>query len=259
VNKVKKFFNPKIWIIIACIVIFILANSSQESYVSLDDVESTSLQSTQLTTSYTSTSPSSSTSTPTAPTVPSSGPEIPEKPVEFDKEPLISPQIIPVIVGLIFLVLVVALTLRKRTEDRRMISSSPVVKKAIIDSRRDKFRTHIKTLVDILGEFLQKGSYTEGIIYGYHKLDQNMRKMIGKKRENFLTPKEFMLSLDLPEIIDHIDVIIGLFYSARYQLAVMKHDDLILFIEKLLTMQALSKSRYEIQIYEKNTLKESQQ
>ncbi|MBA7555863.1 hypothetical protein ES705_48555 [subsurface metagenome] len=138
-----------------------------------------------------------------------------------------------------------------------MISSSPVLKKAIIDSRRDKFRTHIKTLIDILGEFLQKGSYTEGIIYGYHKLDQNMRKMIGKKRENFLTPKEFMLSLDLPEIIEHIDVIINLFYSARYQLAEMKHEDLILFIEKLLTMQALSKSRYEIQIYEKNTFKES--
>lgn len=254
-NKVKKFLNPKIWIIIACIFIFILANSSQESYVSLDDVESTSLQSTQLTT--TSTSPSSSISTATASTVPSSGPEIPEKPVEFNKEPLIQPQIIPVIVGVIFLVLVAVLTLRKRIEDKRMISSSPVVKKTIIDSRRDKFRTHIKTLIDILGEFLQKGNYTEGIIYGYHKLDQNMRKMIGKKRENFLTPKEFMLSLDLPEIIEHIDVIISLFYSARYQLAEMKHEDLILFIEKLLTMQALSKSRYEIQIYEKNKLKES--
>ncbi len=254
-NNVKKFFNTKIWIIIACIVIFILANSSQESYVSLDDVESTSLQSTDQTTSS-STSPSSSTSTPTAPTVPSSGPEIPEKPVEFNKEPLISPQIIPVIIGVILLVLAVALTLRKRTEDRRMISSSSVVKKTIIDSRRDKFQTHIKTLIDILSEFLQKGSYAEGIIYGYHKLDQNMRKMIGKKRENFLTPKEFILSLDLPEIIEHIDVIISLFYSARYQLAEMKHEDLILFIEKLLTMQALSKSRYEIQIYEKS-LKDS--
>ncbi|MCK4844463.1 MAG: hypothetical protein KAS95_02200, partial [Candidatus Heimdallarchaeota archaeon] len=98
-SKVKKFFDPKIWIIIACIVIFILANSSQESYVSLDDVESTSLHSTQITTSSASTSTPSSTSTPTAPTVSSSEPEIPEKPVEFDKEPLISPQIIPVIVG----------------------------------------------------------------------------------------------------------------------------------------------------------------
>ncbi|MCG3219913.1 MAG: hypothetical protein H7641_00905, partial [Candidatus Heimdallarchaeota archaeon] len=123
-------------------------------------------------------------------------------------------------------------------------------------SRREKFRTEIKTLVEILKEYLTQKKYSEGIIYGFHQLDKNMKRILGIRRESHLTPKEFSSSLNLPEILPYLDLIIASFYIARYKNEEMTYENLENFIENLQQIKNLSKVKADIEIIDRKVMEE---
>lgn len=243
-----KYFNFKTLIIIICILIFVLINSIQEDYVGLDEVSDTTLVTTN-----TGTTP------PTLPTDPtdSTGPSFPtdtfsqpDSGVDTNGKPFIPAQMIPAIIAALIGILLVMLFLRRKKAVADYVAHTPT-SQGVLRSRREKFRTEIKTLVEILKEYLTQEKYSEGIIYGFHQLDKNMKRILGIRRESHLTPKEFSSSLDLPEILPYLDLIITTFYIARYKNEEMTYENLESLIENLQQIKNLSKVKADIEIIDR--------
>ena len=249
-RKISKFLNVRFLLIIACIVIFVLINSIQESYVGVDDIAVSNLTTTNLGNTNTTEFP---TATTPGPTIPPETPTTPGGNIEIGEEPSIPSQILPIAISAGIVLLVILLLFRKRREERKVsaISSSAV---SSLLSRREKFRTNIKTLVDVLYEFLEEKKFSEGVIFGYHHLDRNMKRVLGIKRDAYLTPKEFSQSLDLPEIVSHLSWMIQTFYLARYKIAELGHEDLEGFIQRLQKMKQISVTKADIEIIRANTM-----
>ena len=252
-RKVKKYFNLKIIIIIVCVVAFILANSAQQRYTSLDDVPiSTLITTNTIPPETTPTQPP--TSTPTGPTFPTDTPSEPnDGGIDTGRGPFIPTQIIPIVISVLFLILI-GLLIWRRKKERQIVQQQKQYTSGVARSRREKLVTKIKTLVEVLNDYLKQGKFTEGIIYGFHQLDGNMKRILGISRDSHLTPKEFSNSLELPEIIPHLDWIIKVFYLARYKLAKMEYQDLETFILKLQKIQSFSVLESDIEILEKSKL-----
>lgn len=248
-RKISRIINVRIILLIVCIVIFILLNSTQESYVQISNMTSTTLITTDIGTENSTTT--DSVETPPGPTFPTYQP-----PDTNDNNGEINPnrtsipsQILPIIIGSGILILIAILLFQRR----KATSSSGYFKteegiESSVKRKREKFRTQIITLVEILNEYLETGRYAEGIVYGYHQLDSNMKRILGIQRETHLTPKEFAKSLELPEIVTPLNWIIELFYLARYRISPMRYEDLKDFIEHLKILKELSKSGSEIKI-----------
>lgn len=252
-GKTKKFFNIRIIIIIVCIIAFILANSAQQKYVSLDDVPISTLITTSTLPPETTTSIPTTTS-PTGPTFPTDTPSQPNGGgIDTGREPFIPTQIIPIVISTLFLILIGLLIWRRKKEMQSIQQQEQYISGAV-RSRRERIVTKIRTLVEVLNDFLKQGKFTEGIIYGFHQLDSNMKRILGVRRDTHLTPKEFSNSLELPEIIPHLDWIINIFYLARYKLAKLEYQDLETFIQKLQEIKNLSDSESDIEILEKEQL-----
>jgi hypothetical protein len=243
---IKKYINIRLFIIFACILIFILVNSTQETYVSIDNRDENDLITS---TSSPTTFPSDplNESDPYTPPSPTDAPTIPPSNPQGGIEALIPAQVIPIAVGIVILILIAFLFFRRKTEESRPVPSS-MVTGGTLQARREKFRTQIKTLSEVLREYLKEKKYTEGIIFGYHQLDENMKKVLGISRETYLTPKEFAGSLDLPNILPHLNSMIQTFYVARYKKQQMKRKDLLVFIEELETVKSLSVAQVDIEI-----------
>jgi hypothetical protein len=251
--KVKKIFNLRIIIIIVCIIAFILANSSQQKYTSLDDVPiSTLITTSTIPPETTPTEPP--TPTQTGPTFPTDTPSQPnDGGIDTDREPFIPTQIIPIVISVLFLILIGLLIWRRKKEMQTVQQQTPYTT-GVAQSRREKLVTKIRTLVEILNDYLKQGKFTEGVIYGFHQLDVNMKRILGVSRDSHLTPKEFSNSLELPGIIPHLDWMVKTFYLARYKLAEMEYQDLETFIQKLQKIKSLSVSKSDIEILEKKPL-----
>ena len=243
-RKINKFLNVRVLLIISCMIIFILINSIQENFIGVDDIAVSNLSTTNFGNTNTTEYPTTTTS---APTLPPETPTTPPGNVQIDEEPAIPSQILPITISVGILVLVFLLLFRKRREVRRTSGVTTSTVSSLL-ARREKFRTNITTLVDVLYEFLEQKRFSEGIIFGYHHLDRNMKRVLGIKRDAYLTPKEFSQSLDLPEIVTHLSWMIQSFYLARYKIADLEHDDLKGFIERLQKMKKLSVSKADIEI-----------
>ncbi|NPD89784.1 MAG: hypothetical protein HGN29_13815 [Asgard group archaeon] len=243
-----KYVNFKTLIIIICILIFILINSIQEDYVGLDEVSDTTL----ITTNTGTTPPTQPTypTDPTGPSFPTDTFSQPENGIDTSGNPFIPAQIIPAIIAVLVGILLVMLFLRRKKAISDYVSHTPT-SQGVLKSRREKFRTEIKTLVEILKEYLMQEKYNEGIIYGFHQLDKNMKRILGIRRESHLTPKEFSNSLDLPEILPYLDLIIATFYIARYRNEEMIYENLESFIENLQKIKNLSKVKADIEIIDR--------
>ncbi len=248
--KISKIFNIRIILLIVCIIIFVLLNSSQESYVQVSELTSTTLITTDIGTYNTTTE---NQETPTGPTFPSSTP--PDtgnngNGITNTNETTVPSQVIPIVIGSAIIVLIVILLLQKRKSDKSSGFFSPEERtpSSSVKKTREKFRTQISTLMEILQEYLKDGKYAEGIVFGFHQLDNNMKRLLGIKRETYLTPKEFSRSMDLPEIVKPLNEIIDLFYLARYRISPMKYKDLKWFIEQLQTLKSMSEFKSDIKI-----------
>ncbi|MHA1198873.1 MAG: hypothetical protein ACTSQF_05925 [Candidatus Heimdallarchaeaceae archaeon] len=164
--------------------------------------------------------------------------------------PTIPSQVIPIVIGLAIVILIVVLVLQKRkaSSSGEFYKPKERAPSVSIKRKREKFRTHISTLMEVLNEYLEEGKYAEGIIFGYHQLDNNMKRILGIKRETYLTPKEFSQSMDLPKVVKPLNRIIDLFYLTRYRISPMKYEDLKEFIVNLQTLKEMSKFDSDIQI-----------
>ena len=252
-GKIKKFFNPKIIIIIVCIITFILANSAQQKYINLDDVPISTLITTSTIPPET-TSTQTPTPTQTGPTFPTDTPSQPNGDgIDTDREPFIPTQLIPIVISVLFLILI-GLLIWRRKKEMQIVQQQTQYTSGVARSRREKLVTKIRTLVEVLNDYLKQGKFREGIVYGFHQLDGNMKRILGISRDSHLTPKEFSKSLELPEIVTHLDWIIKIFYLARYKLAEMEYQDLETFIQKLQKIKGLSVSKSDIEILEKKQL-----
>ena len=249
-RKISKYLNVRILLIIACIVIFILVNSIQEDYVGVDDIAVSNLSTTNFGSTNTTEYPTATTS---GPTFPPETPSTPSGNIEIGEEPSIPSQILPIAISVGIFLLVILLLFRKRKEERKVsdISTSTVTS---LLSHREKFRTNIKTLVEVLYEFLEQKKFSEGVIFGYHHLDKNMKRVLGIKRDVYLTPKEFSQSLDLPEIVTHLSWMIQTFYLARYKIAELGYEDLEGFIQRLQKMKQISVTKADIEIIRTNII-----
>ena len=250
-RKISKIINIRIILLIVCIVVFILLNSSQESYVQISDMASTTLVTTDIGTN--NSTDTQSQETPEGPTFPTYSPPDTDtngNGIINPSKPTIPSQVIPIIIVAAILILVVVLFLQKRKVEKNISSYKPTERSpsTTIKQKREKFRTQISTLTELLNEYLEKGRYAEGIIFGYHQLDSNMKRILGVKRETYLTPKEFSKSMELPDIIKPLNSIIDLFYLARYRIAEMKYEDLKNFIDHLVTLRKLSEYDSDIKI-----------
>jgi hypothetical protein len=248
-----KYINLKTLVIIICILVFIFINSIQEDYVGLDQVSNTTLVTTNTGTSP-PTQPTDPTD-PTGPTFPTDTFSQPEDGIDSSGRPIIPAQILPGIIAALVGILLVILFLRRRKAVSEYITHTPA-SQGVLRSRRERFRTEIKTLVEILKEYLAQKKYTEGIIYGFHQLDKNMKRILGIRRESHLTPKEFSSSLDLPEIIPYLDLIISSFYVARYKNEKMTKENLENFISNLQQIKDLSRIKADIEIIDRRVKEE---
>lgn len=246
----------KIVLFIACVLIFIVSNSSQESYVGIDDITTSSLEiitRTEQETTYT-TPP-----TETLPPPPPTPTGITSPTLTTGPDSLLPENLVPLFMAFMVILLILFLFVRRKKESENY---SGLVRKSLIDTetktKRAKFRKEIKSLVTVLYEYLEKNIYSEGIIYGFHNLDLNMRKILGRKRESNLTPKEFAESLDLPDIIIHLRKITEIFYRARYKQEDMTEQNLIEFIEEFKKMREKSQSSHEVHIIEYKEYKEEE-
>jgi hypothetical protein len=247
-RKIWKYINFKTLSIASCILIFILINSIQEDYIGLDEIPASEL----ITTNTGTTPPTQPTNPtePTGPTFPTDTFTQPDGGIDTGREPSIPAQVIPGIIAALVGILLVFLFLRRRKATSDYMSYIPP-SQGVLRSRRDRFRTEIKSLIEILKEYLEQNKFNEGIIFGFHQLDQNMKRILGIRRETHLTPKEFSRSLDLPEIIPFLNSIIETFYITRYKNEEMSYDKLENFIEDLQQMQNLSKAKSGIQIVDR--------
>lgn len=244
----KKFINVRLLIILACIIVFILVNSTQETYFGIDDYPISTLSTTSFSPPTPTTDPP--TTDPATPPYPTNTPTVPPNNPQGGSEALIPAQVIPIAVAIVIVILIAFLFFRRKTEGSRPVPSS-MVTGGTLQARREKFRTQIKTLTEVLREYLRDGRYTEGIIFGYHQLDENMKKILGISRETYLTPKEFARSLDLPNILPYLDSMIQTFYIARYKKQQMKKKELLDFIEELETVKSLSAAQADIEIIQR--------
>lgn len=244
----KKHINIRLFIILACILLFILVNSTQETYFGVDDYPISTLSTTSFSPPTPTTDPPST--DPATPPYPTNTPTVPPNDPQSGSEALIPAQVIPIAVAIVIAILIVFLFFRRKTEGSRPVPSSTVTG-GTLQARREKFRTQIKTLTEVLREYLIEGKYTEGIIFGYHQLDENMKKILGVSRETYLTPKEFARSLDLPKILPYLDSMIQTFYLARYKKQQMKRKELLNFIEELETVKSLSVAQTDIEIIQR--------
>ena len=247
-RKIWKYFNFKTLAIISCILIFILINSIQEDYIGLDEIPASELITTNTGTTPPTQPPNPT--EPTGPTFPTDTSTQPDGGIDTGREPAIPAQLIPGIIAALVGILLVFLYLRRRKASSEYMDYTPP-SQGVLRSRRDKFSTEIKSLVEILKEYLAQKKFNEGIIFGFHQLDQNMKRILGIRRETHLTPKEFSNSLDLPEIIPFLNSIIEIFYITRYKNQEMSHENLEGFIENLQQMQDLSKVKSGIQIVDR--------
>ena len=247
-RKISKYLNVRVLLIIACIVVFILINSIQENYVGVDDIAVSNLSTTNLGSTNTTEFP---TATTTGPTIPPETPTTPAGNIEIGEEPAIPSLILPIAISAGIVLLVILLLFRKRSEVRKASAKSTSTVTSLL-SRREKFRTNIKTLVDVLYEFLEQKRFSEGVVFGYHHLDKNMKRVLGIKRDAYLTPKEFSQSLDLPEIVTHLSWMIQTFYLARYKIAELGYEDLEGFIQRLQKMKQISVTKADIEIIRTN-------
>ena len=85
-----------------------------------------------------------------------------------------------------------------------------------------------------------------------------MKRVLGIKRETYLTPKEFSMSLNLPEILPHFRSIVDIFYEARYRISQMNYNDLERFILELKTIKDMSGKEVDIQITQTEELGEEE-
>lgn len=170
--------------------------------------------------------------------------------IDDQDKPTIPSQTIPIIIGSAIVILIIVLVLQKRKTTRSggFFKPKEQVSSTTVKRKREKFRTHISTLMEVLNEYLDEGKYAEGIIFGYHQLDNNMKRILGIRRETYLTPKEFSQSMDLPEIVKPLNRIIDVFYLTRYRISPMKNEDLKAFIENLQTLKAMSEFDSDIKI-----------
>lgn len=244
----KKYINIRLFIILACILIFILVNSTQETYYGIDDYPISTLSTTSFSPPIPTTGPP--TTDPATPPYPTNTPTVPPNNPQGGSEALLPAQVIPIVVAIVIVILIAFLFLRRKTEESRAVPSS-MVTGGTLQSRREKFRTQIKTLTEVLREYLSEGKYTEGIIFGYHQLDENMKKILGIRRETYLTPKEFAKSLDLPNILPYLNSMIQTFYVARYKKQQMKKKDLLDFIGNLEAVKSLSAAQTDIEIIQR--------
>ena len=248
-----KYINFKTLVIIVCILIFVLINSIQEDYVGLDEVSDTTLVTTNMGTTP-PTNPTNPTN-PTGPSFPTDTVSQPDGEIDTNGKSFIPAQVIPAIIAALVGILLVMLFLRRRKAVSDYVAHT-LTSQGVLKSRREKFRTEIKTLVEILKEYLTQAKYSEGIIYGFHQLDKNMKRILGIRRESHLTPKEFSSSLVLPEILPYLDLIITTFYIARYKNEEMTYENLESFIENLQQIKNLSKVKADIEIIDRKVKEE---
>lgn len=247
--KIRKnyIFNRQNLLLLVVIVFIILINSSQEHYLSLDERRSTTLETVTGSNSTVHTNePSSSLYTP-PPTVfqPPDNIQIPAK------KP--SALFIPVTIAVIILLVLLILNI-KRNKEIKYYGMKRITTRSQLAETHRRFRTQIRSLVEVLSDYLKKQQYNKGIIFGYHTLDSNMKRLVGMSRDASMTPKEFAQTLKLPEIIPHLEIIINLFYLAQYRKKPMTYDELALFIEQLSKMEQLSISREQIKIVERKEI-----
>ncbi len=236
----------KIILLVACVVIFVVSNSNQETYVSIDDITQSTLEIVTRTTQETDYTPPT-TETPFSPPPTPTG--ITSPTVTPGSGSLLPENLIPLFIVFMLILLILFLFVRRKKESDKYAG---LVRKNLLDTetqmKREKFTRELKSLVTVLFEYLERNRYCEGIIFGFHNLDVNMRKILGKKRDLNLTPKEFAESLDLPDIIIHLKEITEIFYRARYKQEEMKEQDLAQFIEEFKTMREKSQSSSDISI-----------
>lgn len=249
--KINKIFNVRIILLIACIVTFVLLNSSQENYVQVSQLTSTTLITTDVGPTNTTSDSSDTQENPDGPTFPSYTPPDLDGSGIFDQDdPTIKSQVIPIAVGAVIIITVVILILQQRKSVKGGTFYRPKERTSStsIKDKRKRFRTQISTLMEILQQYLREGKYTEGIIFGFHQLDNNMKRILGIQRETYLTPKEFSQSMDLPEIVLPLRKIIDIFYLARYRIEAMKYEHLKEFIDLFQTLKNMSEFDSDIKI-----------
>ena len=250
-STIRKIFNIRILLLIASIIVFVLINSTQENYIQVSQLSPTTLVTTdtfQTTTNTTETS--EETEPPTFPTIPSTGTDPDNGGITEQDGPSIRSQVIPITVGAAIFILVIILVLQQRKSAKSGTFYRPKdsVSKTSVKGKREKFRTQINTLMEILQEYLNDGKFAEGIVFGFHQLDSNMKRILGIKREAYLTPKEFSQSMELPEIIQPLTKLIDIFYLARYRISPMEYNDLEEFMTLLQALKEMSKFESDIKI-----------
>ena len=255
-KKISKYFNFRVILLIVCVVVFIFLNSSQETFVSIDNTPESSLITTDL--GNTNTTDPQTTTSP-GKTIPTETPSHPANGgITNINKPTLNSQFLPIILSAAILLLAGFLFLRKRKEDKQSSTRPTARRVSSITDKRDKFRTQIKSLVELLYEYLEEGRYTEGVIFGYHELDKNMKRILGIKREGYLTPKEFSNSLELPEMIILLDSMVQTFYIARYRISPMEYKDLEDFIKNLQKLKEISRTKSEIQVAQREIIGENE-
>lgn len=251
-KKISKFLNIRVLLLIAAVLVFVFLSSSQETYVSIENVPISTLITTDFGNTNT-TEPSTTTSPP--PTPPTETPSSPPNGgITQGNKPTLDSQYLPIIVSATILILIGFFFLRRRKEAQQ---ASPITRArgvSTLAAKRDKFRTQIKSLVELLYEYLESGKYTEGVIFGFHELDKNMKRILGIQREGYLTPKEFSSSLEIPEMIELLNEMVHTFYIARYRISPMKYEDLENFIKHLQGLQELSRTKSEIQVTQRDII-----
>ncbi|MHA1304238.1 MAG: hypothetical protein ACTSPI_11110 [Candidatus Heimdallarchaeaceae archaeon] len=243
--KIRDLISIKGLILIITIFIFILVNSSQEQYIPLDQISQTTLETIQTIQTDTTTT-QETTTTNTDSEFYSSYPQ------DYTQKTFFFPQfLIPLLFGILIVGFIIFLLSKKKKFTSIYIGTSiaPIV--SATKGRREIFRTQIITLQQVLKQYLEKTDYTQGIIYGYQKMDENMKRLLGMKRDSFLTPKEFADSLELPDILPHLKEIVNLFYLARYKIEKMRKEDLESFISNLEAIQSKSKVGKPIEVVRK--------
>ncbi len=245
-KKIKPYFRTRNVVVGMCVFIFILLNSMQESYTSLDQIPPTTLE-----TNYVGVPDPDQTTPPPDdhddPYVPPPPPQVTYDPVQPQDEKRSSIEFLPLL-ALIIILAALGFLLFRRKSDGFFYSQSTPPHFLQYEEKHKKLQKEILTLVDLLEEYLALGRYSEGIILGYHTLDKNMKKILGINRAKSLTPKEFATMLNLEEIVPHLEIIVTLFYIARYKGIEVEKQDFMHFINNLKEIKAKSKLKADIRV-----------
>ncbi len=244
VLKIKKYlkFKWKWLIIVLVVILFITINSTQQRYISLDSISSSTLETVYSSTSSNVVTSSDETTNFTTPSFPYSNPN-----QNVQSSHGLPSFVVPLlIVGSIVMVIILLIKQKKKYT----VGSPNLLSERVSnpEERKKLFTRQIIYLENALEEFLRRGNYSEGIIYGYQEMDRNMKKLLGINRASYLTPKEFAVSLNLPEVVQQFKEIVDLFYRARYRIDVMARADLQQFIHDLQTIKQKSKVAQPIRV-----------